>query len=192
MFRVQFSDLTHGDADLEPSTSNIGFEPEVRREVVIDTQDKVSRRPRKPRLTNRRLLWLIVLASMVVPLLISTLTRVHWVGGFDLNVTIQCRHPAPITSIRLRTGFDSITAAPPTLQLAASTVRWTYEMDPFRGDPISIQVRSAGESDVFLDYRYSQECCLYVVAEFADGTRIERFVDIPDGRQNRSITVTLP
>jgi hypothetical protein len=184
--------MTDRDTAFQESTSDIRPGPKVPQEAVIDSQVEVPRRAAPPRLTNRRLLWFIAFGPAFVTMFVCTATRAFWVGRFHLDVSIVNRHAAPIASLQLRTGFDRIDAAPEARQLAGANVAWSFEANPYRGEPISIEVRSAGETDFFFEYQYSQECCLYVVAEFADGKRTARFVDIPDGRKTRTMMVQLP
>jgi hypothetical protein len=131
------------------------------------------------------------LALIICGLLLGTVAV--WSGYFPLTVTIDNSTDSAISSIELD-AFAHLEQAEgyiAGLRGERSDARATVE--PYAGQPIELRVPTGGrESRVFGETAYVQREHLVVIARWADGSETAKYVRIPDGRHNRSLTVTLP
>ena len=116
-----------------------------------------------------------------------------WVGIFTLTVTIDNTTDSAISSIELdafahREQAEGYIAG---LRGVRSDTRATVA--PYTGEPIELRIWTAGrQNSVFGERAYSQYEHLVVIARWEDGSETAKYVPIPDGRKQRSLTVVLP
>ena len=65
--------------------------------------------------------------------------------------------------------------------------------DPFRGEPLSVKIGISERVSGFgRTLSYSQHRFLVVLAEWPDGRRVCKVVEIPEVRVSKEVTVELP
>jgi hypothetical protein len=64
---------------------------------------------------------------------------------------------------------------------------------PYAGETIELTIPTAGRDSEFWGERSRVQCeQLVVIASWDDGNETAKYARIPDGRHNRTLTVTLP
>ena len=116
------------------------------------------------------------------------------VGHFALSVTVDGPAAESIRSVQCipcttRAEAEYIVAHWPYREL--STAGTT--IDPFDGVPIEVVVTVTGRSSPMgRELARFQAKYLAVLVPLETGERLEKIVDIPDGRTSRSVTVVFP
>jgi hypothetical protein len=153
-----------------------------------------------------------VLAVDLIPLT-DSLSEMRWSGGYDLTVHLDTPAGPPSVVLCAATGGrrDQVEEVVAILRTFPASTRLTPALDiggrpavadPFVGGPLKVPVRMGGrsmvgESPVFgrhisRDLSSSQEGFLVVGADWPDGRREWKVVEIPDGRVSREVRVSLP
>ena len=138
-------------------------------------------------------------ALLVVFAALVCLTPVHtaWDDGlWPLSITVVSAPGSQIQSVSGE-AFSSPEVAQQSVEHLAPPETFTYAAvaDPFRGEtltlsvPTSVRTRSAL---VWSDSRYNQMRWLVVLAQYVDGRREGRLIEIPDLRQARSLRIEFP
>ncbi len=116
-----------------------------------------------------------------------------WDGGYDLTVNVTSE-VGPLRSVSFkacgqREVADWILENPLHAEAQASVVA-----DPFDGKPLSLSLPLSGRtSPLGRELRLSQQCrYLVVIGRLQDGRRLAKIVDIPDSRESREVSVSLP
>lgn len=131
----------------------------------------------------------LVLLWEFVPIVVSV-----WIGHFILSVTIE---GAAADSIR------SAQCVPCTTKAEAEYIvaHWPYRelttagttIDPFDGGQIEVVVTVTGRSSPMgRELARFQPQYVAVLVTLETGDRLEKIVDIPDGRTSRSVNVEFP
>jgi hypothetical protein len=139
-----------------------------------------------------------VLAVEFIPL-----AETRWVGGYDLTVHLDTPTDPPsvvICAATLRRDNAEDTVAnlrtlPPETRLtpALDIGGCATVADPFAGEPLTVHIKTVGRSSAFdRDLSRTQYRFLVVGAEWPDGRRVWKVVEIPDGRVSREVRVSLP
>ena len=114
-------------------------------------------------------------------------------GSFDLTVRVECLAGQP-RSVSCE-AFGRLMQAEEALAvlMPPESRRWSAVADPFDGRPLTVGVPvSWRESPLGRQYRRTQFRYLVVIATMQDGERIGKLVDIPDSRESREVSVSLP
>lgn len=115
-----------------------------------------------------------------------------WDGSFDLTVRVESRAGQP-QSISCQALGGRETAAQVLADLSPPESRWSAVADPFDGRPLIVHVPVSGRESPFgRELARSQFRFLVVIADLADGRRVGKLVDIPDGRVSREVSVVVP
>ncbi len=114
----------------------------------------------------------------------------RWVGGYDLIVKIDPNGEPPTSVLCLASSRNDaefmVNSPDPELNAKVN-------VKPFQGEPIRVLARVSGRYSFFaLCKTRTQDQYLAVIALWPDGRRVGRVVEIPDGRESREITVSLP
>jgi hypothetical protein len=116
-----------------------------------------------------------------------------WDGGFDLTVRVSS------TAVALRSvsceAFAHRGDAEEALEnhLPPRTRLWSAVADPFTGEPLRVTVPVSGhESPSGREISRFQFRHLVVIGQLPDGRRVGKLVEIPDCRESREVSVTLP
>lgn len=114
----------------------------------------------------------------------------HWSGGYQLRVHVASAKT--IREIRCYPAFRQSMA-----ELAAhdqgSWNEFPDRIKPYVGSSIEARVRTGGRSGWFgMIDEWSQDHWLAVVAEFDDGTRVGKVVEIPDMQTGREVRIEFP
>ncbi|MBX7102568.1 MAG: hypothetical protein K1X57_00700 [Gemmataceae bacterium] len=129
-----------------------------------------------------------VLAWEFIPVLV-----IIWDGGFDLTVRIECPEGRPLAVTCEAFGRREYAEEAVAHLLPPESRSWSTVVDPFDGQPITVQVAVSGRDSPFgRELRRSQFPFLAVIAVLPDGRRVGKVVDIPDGRVSREVSVALP
>jgi hypothetical protein len=116
-----------------------------------------------------------------------------WDGGFDLTVNVSST-AGPLKSVSCQACGGREEAEeileyllPPDLGSSSAVA------DPFDGQPLRVQVPVSGRaSPMGRELRRSQFRYLVVIGQLNDGRRLGKLVEIPDGRESREVSVSLP
>ncbi len=116
-----------------------------------------------------------------------------WDGGFDLTVNVSST-AGPLKSVSCQ-ACGRREEAEEVLEylLPPDTRQWSAVADPFDGQPLTVQVPVSGRaSPMGRELRRSQFRYLVVIGQLNDGRRVGKLVEIPDGRESREVSVSLP
>jgi hypothetical protein len=123
-----------------------------------------------------------------------------WDGGYDLTVNISTADVSPKWVYCLPCAHrDEADLAHHEFSDAQKALSlkdngWGKFVQPFDGQPIQVFVWLSGRSStVFGELSETQfGRYLVVIAEMPDGTRVGKIVNIPDHKQSREVSVTIP
>jgi hypothetical protein len=147
-------------------------------------------------------LLLLVVGVLAVELI--PLTEVRWVGGYDLTVHLDAPagQPTVVICSPIHGRRDDAEESVTVLRMFPASTRLTeirviegrkVVADPFVGGPLKVFVKTIGrQSALGRELSASQEGFLIVGAEWPDGRRVWKVVEIPDGRASREVRVSLP
>src|SRR5262245_50463623 len=144
------------------------------------------------------LLMLILLLSSIMLLSCMGLGNVRGLGVGQFDLSVSAKSEKPIRAIFRQVYYDRAYALM-SLETMAGRGIWPAAYDkmivrePFTDGPIELGVPTESVHDVYdrlLQLWWFPH--LVVVAEFKDGKRAGKLIDIPDPRESTEITVTLP
>jgi len=144
-------------------------------------------------------IFLLLLGGASVVRLLVFIPCLIWDGRFDLVVhvsssseTIKSITCEPFQTEKQAKTVSEIRASP-GFELEAPLSHRAVKVPRFNGDPIEVQVPVSGtEAMCGRALTRTQFQCLLVTGELASGKCITKFVQIPDGRVTREITLELP
>ena len=111
-------------------------------------------------------------------------------GSFDLTVRVEGR-PRSVSCEAVGSLREAEEAL--AVLLPPDTRMWSAIVDPFDGRPLEVRVAvNWRESPLGRQYWRTQFRYLVVIATMPDGERIGKLVDIPDSRESKQVTVSLP
>ncbi len=145
---------------------------------------------------------LILLAVAIAALFVVSLLPVWTMykkvddGLWPLSVSIRSASGSPITAATCQV-FGSPEAAQYTLEndLPAEPGIYAAITDPFRGDAIEVRVPTSETTREWVRWKWKnfyQYKTLVVVVEYPDGHWKAVSATVPDLRQRRAVTVTVP
>ncbi len=116
-----------------------------------------------------------------------------WDGSFDLTVRVECPAGQPRSVSCEAFGRREYADEAAAQLLPPESRMWSTTAEPFDGQALSVRVAVSGRESPFgRELRRSQFRHLAVIAVLADGRRVGKVVDIPDGQVSREVSVTLP
>jgi hypothetical protein len=144
----------------------------------------------------RRVLILLAVIAGLTAVGLMPVWKMHDDGLWPLSVSIQSASGSPIAAATCEV-FSSPEASQYTLENAipAEAAIYTALENPFRGGPVEVRVPTAETTRGSLLWRWKsfyQYNTLVVVVSYADGRREAVAAAIPDLRQTRAVTVTVP
>jgi hypothetical protein len=141
-----------------------------------------------------RPLWIgLATAVLLVGLWIYTsATWIIWDGDFQLTVRVSST-AGPLESVTCQAFSDRSKAELYERYPSEKTDLWSTISLPFDGEPLQVTVRVSGRESMSGRELSRYQCkCLTVVGMLQDGQSLRKFVEIPDGRISREVTVSLP
>jgi hypothetical protein len=160
--------------------------------VPTTSSAKRRRSMRKP------LVWslLFVLISGIGVIGLTPIQTMWDDGLWPLSVTVVSASGSPIASISCE-AFSTEESAQDSLENLLPPQSWMFStiQNPFRNEPLEVIIPTSRKIHSVLfwsDSRYNQMRHLLVIAEYNDGRREGRLVEIPDLRQVRSLHVEIP
>ena len=144
----------------------------------------------------QRVLIILGVVAVLVVLGFTPFQTIYDDGLLPLSVSIQSESGSPIEAATCEV-FSRADDARYTLENAipAQPGIYTTVVEPFRGEPVVVQVPTAETTRGSLFWkwkRFFQYSTLVVVVRYSDGRRKAVLVEIPDLRKTRTVAVTVP
>jgi hypothetical protein len=144
----------------------------------------------------RRVLVLLAVMAGLAAIGFLPIWKMYDDGLWPLSVSIRSASGSPIAAATCEV-FGSPEAARSTLvdAIPAEAGIYTALEDPFRGGPVEVRVPTAETTRGSLLWRWKsfyQYKTLVVVVTYPDGHKEAVAAAIPDLRQTRAVTVTVP
>jgi hypothetical protein len=141
----------------------------------------------------------LVLIAAVTAVEFIPLYLLIWDGGYELTVHVDTPADPPTAVACSAFGrredaehLCELSREAPAAALFAEGGRATLA-DPFHGQPLKVYIWVSGRESAFgREVSRSQQRFLVVGAEWPDGRRVCKVVEIPDGRVSREMRVTVP
>jgi hypothetical protein len=124
-------------------------------------------------------------------------TRTHADGTYPLTVQVRSISNSSIRAVSCEAFWTAGAAATSYEHLLPPTSRFSGKADPYTGKRLTVEIEFSqymGQKLIGDWYvkRDSQCTALLVIADFADGERAGKIVEIPNRKVARSIIVDLP
>jgi hypothetical protein len=141
------------------------------------------------------ILTIVFVVAVVVAVEFVPMYRKEWVRTYGLAVHVDGGGEAPrvvrCAVAARKVDADVLRASPPGSD-HKNTPR-SVTADPFDGRPLTVWITTTGASSAFgRELARAQDQYVVVIAEWADGQRVSRVVEVPDGRATREVQVVLP
>lgn len=149
------------------------------------------------RLFVRRRSILSVLIALLLAALLAwefvPIQVMRWSGGYDLAITVKNAGAEPIIAVSCQ-AFGWAEHAEETMRhLRLLESNWSASAKPFQGKPLILAMPTGGRvSPMGRELSRFQPRHLVVIAEFGNGKRVGKLVEIPDVEVSRSMEVWMP
>ncbi len=145
----------------------------------------------------RRRRWLVlaglIAAAAAVYYFFAFTTHIRWGSSYDLTVHVESARPVRAVSCEVFGRHNEYVDDVVRYAMPSETRNGMFSttVDPYVGEPITVRVITYGrESYTGRNLSRDQFRFLVVVVTYADGRRVAKLVDIPDGRVSREVRIT--
>ena len=135
----------------------------------------------------------LLLTAVSAGWIYTSTTYTIWNGVCDLSVRVMSDSGPPRSVTCQAFGRRDEAAYALEHLLPPETGLWSATAEPFTDDPLTVRVPLSGQDSMSgrelqrFQFRY-----MVVVAEYPNGRRVGKLVHLPDCRESREISITLP